>query len=63
MAARCFGQVFGVPVLAVESLAALRAGASATPESEQIGVPMRVPEEVERLFDPGAGAAGRPVRA
>jgi lipoyl(octanoyl) transferase len=62
-AARCFGQVFGVPVLGAESLAALRAGASVPPETVQIGVPMRVPEEVERLFDPEAATAGKPVRA
>jgi lipoyl(octanoyl) transferase len=62
-AARCFGQVFGEPVLAVESLEALRAASSPAPNVEQIGVPMRVPVEVERLLDPAADPAARPARA
>jgi lipoyl(octanoyl) transferase len=62
-AARCFGQVFGEPVLAVESLSALRASVSAALDLEQTGVPMRVPAEVERLIDPGADPAAKPVRA
>lgn len=58
-AARHFGHVFGEQVLAVESLEALRAVSNA--EVEQIGVPMRVPEEVERILDPNS--ANKPVRA
>ena len=65
-AARCFGQVFGQPVLAVESLQALRAASSAAPDAVQTGVPMRVPAEVERLLNPspvpGADPAAKPVR-
>ena len=60
--ARCFGQVFGEPVLAVESLEVLRAGSSAA-DVEQMGVPVRVPAEVERLLDSGADPAAKPVRA
>ena len=68
-AARHFGQVFGEQILAVESLEALRAGARAASDVEvaQIGVPMRVPEEVERLVehvaDSADHSAGKPVRA
>jgi lipoyl(octanoyl) transferase len=64
-AARHFGHVFGEQVLAVESLEALRGGdhAEANPEFEQIGVPMRVPEEVERLIEVNANSGGKPVRA
>jgi lipoyl(octanoyl) transferase len=58
-AARHFGHVFGEQVLAVESLEALRAVSNA--EVEQIGVPMRIPEEVERILDPNS--ANKPVRA
>ena len=58
-AARHFGHVFGEQVLAVESLEALRAVSNT--EVEQIGVPMRVPEEVERIIDPNS--ANKPVRA
>jgi lipoyl(octanoyl) transferase len=58
-AARCFGQVFGEQVLAVESLEALRAQAvSAQPKFPAEDTPMRVPEEVERLV----GCVERPVR-
>jgi lipoyl(octanoyl) transferase len=42
-AARCFGQIFGEPVLALENLAALRSG------EREVGTPMRRPAEVERL--------------
>jgi lipoyl(octanoyl) transferase len=68
-AARCFGQVFAQPVLAVESLDALRASAAARPEAgvapdvQQVGVPMRVPTEVERLRGEDQCAHGKPVRA
>ena len=50
-AARQFGIVFGQRILAVESLAALRAAARPEfqPEIEQIGVPMRIPPEIERI--------------
>jgi len=61
--ARCFGQVFGEPVLAVECLEALREGAAAVPDAAQTGVPMRVPAEVERLLDPGADPTAKPLRA
>ena len=62
-AARCFGHVFGEPVLAIESLEALRAACSAARSVEQIGVPMRVPAEVERLDRPEADSSAKPVRA
>ena len=62
-AARCFGHVFGEPVLAVESLEALRAASAAAPNVEQIGAPMRVPAEVERLVNPEADPSAKPVRA
>ncbi|MGP8227260.1 MAG: lipoyl(octanoyl) transferase LipB [Terracidiphilus sp.] len=59
-AARCFGQVFGEPVLAVESLEALRAQAEAAkPQFPAEDTPLRVPAEVERLL----GRAERPTRA
>jgi lipoyl(octanoyl) transferase len=51
-AAREFGFVFDQQVLAVESLAALRAQAEAAVESQSFpaeDTPMRVPAEVERL--------------
>lgn len=47
-AARQFGQVFGEPVLAVESLAALRDRKAAAYPAED--TPLRVPAEVDRLF-------------
>jgi len=53
-AARYFGQVFGQQVLALESIEALRSGV------RQVGVPMRIPEEVERL---GTGGSEKPVSA
>jgi lipoyl(octanoyl) transferase len=59
-AARCFGQVFGEPVLAIENLNALRAAAG---RDDRTGVPMRVPEEVERLLESGLHSAGKPVQA
>jgi lipoyl(octanoyl) transferase len=59
-AARCFGQVFGEQVLAVESLAALRAqAASAPPQFPAEDTPLQIPAEVERLM----GCAERPTRA
>ena len=67
-AARHFGQVFGEQILAVESLEALRAGSRAASDVDvvQIGAPMRVPEEVERLSEYGANSAdysaGKPAR-
>jgi hypothetical protein len=52
-AAREFGLVFDRQVLAVESLAALRAQAEAAsaaePEFPAEDTPLRIPEEVERL--------------
>ena len=62
-AARCFGQVFGVQVLAMESLEALRAAVRDLPEAQQVGVPMQVPEEVNRLLWPDDDGSGKPVRA
>ena len=59
-AARCFGQVFGEPVLAVESLAAMRAQAEAAPpQFPAEDTPLQIPAEVERLL----GCAERPIRA
>jgi lipoyl(octanoyl) transferase len=59
-AARCFGQVFGEHVLAMESLEALRAQAEATqPQFPAKDTPMQVPDEVERLI----GCVERPIRA
>ena len=59
-AARCFGQVFGEQVLAVESLAALRAQAKAAPpQFPAEDTPLQIPAEVERLL----GRAERPIRA
>ena len=61
-AARQFGQVFGEQVLALENgeagLEALRRSANS-----QVGVPMRVPEEVQRLMHKDAGASDKPVQA
>ena len=58
-AARQFGQVFGEQVLAVESLASLRAQAeAASPQFPAEDTPMQVPAEVERL----RGSAEPPVR-
>jgi lipoyl(octanoyl) transferase len=62
-AARNFGQVFGQQVLAVESLAALRAQAAtapaALPQFPAEDIPLQIPPEVERL----RGSGERPVRA
>jgi lipoyl(octanoyl) transferase len=65
-AARQFGLVFGEQVLAVESLAALRAQAEAqpahnfaTPTFPAEDTPLRIPREIERLH----GGKDRPVRA
>ena len=55
-AARHFGQVFNQQIVALENVDALRAHLV-----EQIGVPMQVPEEVQRLS--GNDPADRPVRA
>jgi lipoyl(octanoyl) transferase len=66
-AARNFGQVFSEPVLAFESLEALRAQAAAAPVAPPQPLaqspatedtPLQIPLEVERL----RGAPGRPVR-
>ncbi len=63
-AARQFGNVFGQPILAVESLDALRAQAgapNAQPPAAPLAedTPLQVPAEVERL----RGNVERPVRA
>jgi lipoyl(octanoyl) transferase len=67
-AARHFGHAFGQQVLAVENLAALRSSAGAVSDrdvqeiGQQIGVPVQVPEEVERLIkDPDF--SNKPVQA
>jgi lipoyl(octanoyl) transferase len=58
--AREFGEVFGEPVVAVESLAALRTqAATALPQFPAEDTPLRVPAEVERLKGGGEG----PIRA
>jgi lipoyl(octanoyl) transferase len=62
VAARMFGHVFGEQVLAVESLEALRTEAAGR-VGLQVGVPLRVPDEVERLIQKDAGLAEKPVRA
>jgi lipoyl(octanoyl) transferase len=73
VAARMFGHVFGEPVLAVESLEALRASAETRRQEiareraentveDTIGVPVTVPDEVERLILKDAGALEKPVR-
>jgi lipoyl(octanoyl) transferase len=59
-AARQFGEVFGEPVLAFESMAALRAQSAASLVSAPAeDTPLQVPAEVERL----RGGPERPVRA
>ncbi len=60
-AARQFGHVFGEPVLAVESMDALRAQGRPEPIEPPMteDTPLRVPPEVERL----RGAADKPTRA
>jgi lipoyl(octanoyl) transferase len=59
-AARQFGLVFNQQMLAVESLAALRARAEATaPVFAAEDTPVRVPAEVERLIH----KEGRPIQA
>jgi lipoyl(octanoyl) transferase len=68
-AARHFGQVFGEQVLALENgdagLESLRAAAtSAIPsEVQQIGLPMQVPEEIDRLLHKDVNSGDRPIRA
>jgi len=57
--AREFGQVFDEPVVAVESLAALRAQAAAPMQFPAEDIPLQVPAEVEWL----RGGGERPVRA
>ncbi|MGD0832155.1 MAG: lipoyl(octanoyl) transferase LipB [Terracidiphilus sp.] len=69
-AARYFGQVFGEQVLAIESLAALRAQAAAAvvsvpdfgPQFPAEDTPLQTPPEVERLLG-CADDQDRPVRA
>ena len=56
-AARQFGAVYKQPIVAVESLEALRGGACERPQPEDR--PVEVPREVERL----RGVPDRPVRA
>jgi len=59
-AARQFGEVFSEPVLAFESMAALRAQSVASPiNAPAEDTPLQVPAEVERL----RGGPQRPVRA
>jgi len=59
-AARQFGLVFGEPVLAVESLTALRARAA---DAFPVGVPIQVPPEIERLRSGDAAMAEKPIEA
>jgi lipoyl(octanoyl) transferase len=60
-AARYFGQVFGQPVLALEDGSA---GLSALRSSvRQVGVPVKVPDEVQRLIHTGDEPSATPVRA
>ena len=65
-AARCFGQVYGQQVLALEDgadgLAALREHAALQEAAHAVGVPLRVPAEVEALRHPD-GVEQKPVRA
>jgi lipoyl(octanoyl) transferase len=56
---RQFGLVFGEPVLAVESLEALRAQAAPVSRFPAEDTPLQTPAEVERLL----GVKDRPVRA
>jgi lipoyl(octanoyl) transferase len=60
-AARYFGHVFNEQVLAVESLEELGLGSDAG--RDQVGVPLQVPPEIERLAQPDARVPGKPVRA
>ena len=61
--ARCFGQVFGEQILALENgqpgLEALRARGHV--DVQQIGIPMQLPEEIEHLRQ--SGHPGKPVTA
>ena len=61
-AARQFGQIFNQQVLAIENLEALRASAPSVPAPQQIGVPMQVPAEVERLIHKDATPPDKPIR-
>ncbi|WP_263355794.1 lipoyl(octanoyl) transferase LipB [Acidicapsa ligni] len=63
-AARQFGLVYGEQVLAVDSLDALRG--NLRPGTRQVGVPLAVPAEVERLrrlTEKDGGATEKPVEA
>jgi lipoyl(octanoyl) transferase len=63
-AARLFGQIFGVPVEEVESLAALHPDAEEETDRPLFpaqDTPLQIPPEVERLRY--GGVKGRPVRA
>jgi lipoyl(octanoyl) transferase len=64
-AARQFGQVFDQQVLAIESLEALRASLRPVPahEIEQLGVPVQVPAEIQRLIHNDGALHDKPVRA
>jgi lipoyl(octanoyl) transferase len=67
-AARHFGQVFGEQVLAVDSLDDLRQGAiprqrvgelaETAPGVQQVGAPLRVPQEIQNLRDSSAKRDG-----
>jgi lipoyl(octanoyl) transferase len=59
--ARQFGHVFSEQVLGVESLHALRAEAAA--RFDPVGVPLRVPAEVERLIHKDEEAVDRPIQS
>jgi lipoyl(octanoyl) transferase len=58
-AARCFGEVFGEQVLAIESLAALRQRATDPKRFPAEDTPLQIPAEIERL----RGNPERPFRA
>jgi lipoyl(octanoyl) transferase len=59
-AARQFGQVFDQQVLAVENLEALRA---ALRPVQQLGIPLQVPGEVQRLIHNDGALPDKPIRA
>jgi lipoyl(octanoyl) transferase len=63
--ARQFGLVFNQQVLAIESLEALRASLRPVPahEIEQLGVPVQVPAEIQRLIYNDGALPDKPVRA
>jgi lipoyl(octanoyl) transferase len=64
-AARQFGQVFDQQVLALENLEALRAALRPVPNPpfQQLGVPLQVPAEVQRLIHHDGALPDKPVRA